>query len=49
MVECTLHKHVSDVIVQNFGAKLLLRRGDCKTRENPIFSKGQNCNFGQKS
>ena len=39
MVECTLHMHVSDVIVQNFGTKFLFRRGDCKTRENPIFSK----------
>ena len=39
MVECTLHMHVSVVIVQNFGTKFLLRRGDCKTRENPIFSK----------
>ena len=39
MVECTLHIHVSDVIVQNFGTKFFLRRGDCKTRENPIFSK----------
>ena len=39
MVECTLHMHVSDVIVQNFGMKFILRRGDCKTRENPIFSK----------
>ena len=39
MVECTLRMHVSDVIVQNFGTKLLLRRGECKTRENPIFSK----------
>ena len=38
-VECTLHMHVSDVIVQNFETKFLLRRGDCKTRENPIFSK----------
>ena len=39
MVKCTLHMHVSDVIVQNFGTKLRLRRGDCKTRENLIFSK----------
>ena len=39
MVEYTLHMHVSDVIVQNFGTKLLLRRGDCKIRENLIFSK----------
>ena len=39
MVECTLNKHVSDVIVQNFGTKFLLRSGDCKTRENLIFWK----------
>ena len=39
MVECTLHMHVSDVIVQNFRTKFLLRRGDCKTRENIILSK----------
>ena len=39
MVECTFHMHVSDVIVQNFRMKFLLRRGDCKTRENPIFWK----------
>ena len=32
MVECTLHMHVSAVIVQNFGTKFLLKRGDCKTR-----------------
>ena len=42
MVECTLHMHVSDVIVENFGTKFLLRRGDCKTRENLIFSKRAN-------
>ena len=28
--------HVSDVIVQNFGTKFLLRRGECKTREISI-------------
>ena len=39
MVECTLHMHVSDVIVQNFGTKFLLRRGECKTRENSNFWK----------
>ena len=39
MVECTLHMHVSVVIVQNFGTKFLLRRGECKTREIPIFGK----------
>ena len=33
MVECMLHMHVSDVIVQNFGMKFLFRRGECKTRE----------------
>ena len=45
MVECTLHIHVSDVIVLNFGTKFLLRRGECKTREIPISGKGQNRNF----
>ena len=39
MVECMLHMHVSDVIVQNFRTKFLFRREECKTRENPIFSK----------
>ena len=39
MVECTLHVHVSDVIVQNFGKKFLLRRGEYKTREIPNFRK----------
>ena len=39
MVECMLHMHVSDVIVQNFGTKFLLRRGECKTREIPISGK----------
>ena len=34
-----LHMHVSDVTVQNFGTKFLLRRGECKTREIPIFEK----------
>ena len=48
MVECTLHMHVSDVIVLNFGMKFLLRRGECKTREIPISKKGQNHNFGYK-
>ena len=48
-VVCTLHMHVSDVIVQNFGTKFLLRRGDCKTRENPIFSKRANCNLDKKN
>ena len=37
MVECTLNVHVSDVIVQNFGTKFLLRRGECKTREKIQF------------
>ena len=48
MVECTLHMHVSDVIVLNFGTKFLLRRGKCKTREIPISGKGQNRNVGYK-
>ena len=48
MVECTLHMHVSDVIFQNFETKFLFRRGECKTRENPISGKGKNRNFGQK-
>ena len=39
MVECTLHMHVSDVIVQNFMTKFFLRRGECKTRENSNFWK----------
>ena len=39
MVECTLHMHVSVVIIQNFRTKFFLRRGDCKTQENPIFLK----------
>ena len=39
MVECTLHMHVSDLIVQNFGTKFLLRKGECKTRKIPIFGK----------
>ena len=39
MVQCTLHMHVSDVIVQNFGTKFLLRRGDCKTQEKSNFLK----------
>ena len=38
------------MIVQNFGTKFLLRRGDCKTREIPISGKkkGQNRNFVYK-
>ena len=39
MVEYTLIVHVSDVIVLNFGAKFLLRRGECKTREILISGK----------
>ena len=39
MVECTSHMHVSDVIVQNFEMKFLLRRGECKTREILISEK----------
>ena len=34
-----LHMHVSDMIVQNFGMKFLLRRGECKTQEILIFGK----------
>ena len=34
------------VIVLNFRTKFLLRREECKTREIPIFGKGQNHNFG---
>ena len=29
------------VIVQNFGTKFLLRRGECKTRENSNFLKNE--------
>ena len=36
------------MIVQNFGTKFLLRRGECKTREIPISEKGQNRNFDYK-
>ena len=36
------------MIVQNFGTKFLLRRGEYKTREIPISGKGQNHNFGYK-
>ena len=39
MVQCTLHMHVNDVIVQNFMTKFLLRKGDSMTRENPNFWK----------
>ena len=39
MVECMLHMHVSDMIVKNFETKFLLRRGECKTREIPIYGK----------
>ena len=39
MVECTLDMHVSDVIVQIFGTKFLLMRGECKTREISNFWK----------
>ena len=48
MVECTLHMHVSDVIVLNFRTKFLLRRGEYKNREIPISGKGQNRNFDYK-
>ena len=33
------------MIVQNFGMKFLLRRGECKTREIPILGKRENRNF----
>ena len=36
------------VIVLNFIMKFLLRRGECKTREIPIFGKWQNRNFDYK-
>ena len=39
MVQCTLHMHVSVLIVQNFETKFLLRRGECKNREIPISGK----------
>ena len=48
MVECTLQMHVSDVIVQNFGTKFLLRRGECKTREIPISGKMAKSSFRLK-
>ena len=38
------------MIVQSFGTKFLLRKGECKTRENSNFLKmGKNRNFGQNS
>ena len=39
MVECMLHMHLSNVIVQNFRTKCLLRRGECKTCEISISGK----------
>ena len=36
------------MIIQNFGTKFILKRGECKTREIPISGKGQNRNFGYK-
>ena len=39
MVERMLHMHVLIMIVLNFGTKFLLRRGECKTREIPIYGK----------
>ena len=48
MVECMLHMHVSHVIVQNFGTKFLLRRGECKTREIPISGKRAKSSFQLK-
>ena len=41
MVFCTLHMHVSVVIVQNFGTKFLLIKGECKNRENSNFWKNE--------
>ena len=38
-MEYTLHMHMSVVIVQNFGTKFFLRRGECKTRKNSNFWK----------
>ena len=46
MVECTLHMHVFDVIVLNFGMKFLLRRGECKPEK--FLEKWQNRNFDYK-
>ena len=43
-----VHMHVSDVIVQNFGTKFLLRRGECKTREIPISGKMAKSSFQLK-
>ena len=34
--------HVSDCNCPEFRDEIPLRRGDCKTRENPIFSKRTN-------
>ena len=48
MAECTLHMHVSDVIVLNFGTKFLLRRGECKPEKFQFLENGKNCNFGYK-
>ena len=36
------------MIVLNFGTKFFLRMGECKTREIPIYGKGQNRNFDYK-
>ena len=39
MVVCTLHMHANIVIVQNFGKKFFLERGECETPENYNFLK----------
>ena len=36
------------MIVQSFGTKFLLRRGECKTREIPIYGIRANRNFDYK-
>ena len=48
MVECMLHMHVSDAIVQNFRTKFFLRKGECKTREILIYGKMAKSYFRSK-
>ena len=36
-----VHVAYAGVVVQNFGTKFLLRRGECKTREIPIWKNGK--------
>ena len=36
MVECTLHMHVINCNCPEFRDEILLRRGECKTREISI-------------